>query len=510
MYRIHQIKMRPGEDKSRIPLLIRRRLKMPHLDITSWKIVRESVDARNKGNIKVVCSVDFQCDQRLDLDPPPEKNYELPTVLVQPRKRPIIVGFGPCGIFAALILAQAGLHPIVLERGKAVEEREKDVREYWRTGIPHPDSNVQFGEGGAGTFSDGKLTTGTHDMRIGKVLEEIAAAGGGEEVLYKQKPHVGTDMLKGVVSNLRKKIIDAGGEIRFGSRVEDFDVSQGRMRGVTLAGGEYMETDHLILAVGHSSRDTFRVLEAAGAPMEPKPFSIGVRVEHPQRLIDEAQYGDPDLAKVLGPAEYKLSHRCVSGRGVYTFCMCPGGTIIPAATEKDGIVVNGMSYHVRDSKYANSALLVDVRTSDYLEKGKEDDPLAGMEFQRKYEKLAFLKGKGRPPRTTYGELEGSSVDSSLPDFVTDSILEAMPFLGRKLKGFDGHDTVMVGVETRSSSPVRILRDRQGQSCIKGLFPAGEGAGYAGGIISAAVDGIRAAEWVICTLTSLEGSFPSSP
>lgn len=244
--------------------------------------------------------------------------------------------------------------------------------------------------------------------------------------------------------------------------------------------------------------------------MEPKPFSIGVRVEHPQRLIDEAQYGDPDLAKVLGPAEYKLSHRCVSGRGVYTFCMCPGGTIIPAATEKDGIVVNGMSYHVRDSKYANSALLVDVRTSDYLEKGKEDDPLAGMEFQRKYEKLAFLKGKGRPPRTTYGELEGSSVDSSLPDFVTDSILEAMPFLGRKLKGFDGHDTVMVGVETRSSSPVRILRDRQGQSCIKGLFPAGEGAGYAGGIISAAVDGIRAAEWVICTLTSLEGSFPSSP
>lgn len=510
MYRIHQIKMKPGEEKSKIPSLIRRKLKLPDLQINTWKIARESIDARDKRNIRMVYSVDFQCNRRLNLAAPPENVYKQPYCGFKPFRRPIIIGFGPCGIFAALILAKAGLAPMVLERGKPVEERIEDVERYWKTGISDRDSNVQFGEGGAGTFSDGKLTTGTRDVRIRKVLEEFVHAGGGEEILYKQKPHIGTDVLRDVVRNLRNKIIDAGGEIRFASRVETFHVIQDRLVGITLATGEYIETDYVILAIGHSSRDTFRALEAVGVPMEPKPFSMGVRVEHPQRLIDEAQYGDSDLAKILGPAEYKLSHRCRNGRGVYTFCMCPGGSIISAGTERGGIVINGMSNHARDGKYGNSAVLVDVRTEDFLEADKKEDPLAGMEFQRKYERLAFRQGRGKPPETIYGRLEGSPVGESLPGFVTESILEAMPFFGKKLKGFDRHDTVMVGVETRSSSPVRILRSPQGESRIRGLFPAGEGAGYAGGIMSAAVDGIRVAERVIEKITSSEDSSPSSP
>ncbi len=507
MYRIHQIKMRPGDDLSRIPLLIRRKLRMPDLVISHWKVVKESIDARDKKNIKLVYSVDFSCDTSLDLDLAPEVSYRNPMVEIKPKNRPIIVGLGPCGLFAALILSRAGLRPIVLERGKPVEERWEDVKRYWKTGIPDPDSNVQFGEGGAGTFSDGKLTTGTHDPRIRKVLEEFATAGGGNDILYKQKPHIGTDVLRTVVSNLRKEIIDAGGEVRFASRVESFLVREGALSGVVLVDGEILHTEHLILAIGHSSRDTFRTLEAEGVPMEPKPFSMGVRVRHLQEDINRAQYGDPTLAEVLGPAEYKLSHRCKNGRGVYTFCMCPGGEVISAATEKDTVVVNGMSFHARDGRYANSGLLVDVRIEDYSV--EKDDPLVGMEFQRKYERIAFAEGGGRPPQTTYEEFSDSAVSRSLPDFVVDSITEAMPYLGRKLKGFDKSDTLMVGVETRSSSPVRILRDKTGESTIKGLFPAGEGAGYAGGIVSAAVDGIRAAEAVIGKITSSTNSSLSS-
>ena len=351
------------------------------------------------------------------------------------------------------------------------------------------ESNVQFGEGGAGTFSDGKLTTGIKDPRIAKVLQMFVAAGADAEILYKHKPHIGTDVLRDVVARLRKEILSKGGQIRFGSKATDFILSDGEIQGVVVNGNETIKTNHLILAPGHSSRDTFRMLRDRRISMEQKPFSIGVRIRHPQQLIDKAQYGKPELAKALGPADYKLSHHCENGRGVYTFCMCPGGEVIMAASEKGTTVTNGMSYSARNGKYANSGLLVDVRTSDFF----SNDVLAGVEFQEKYEKLAFENGN--PPETVWAHFgeKNDPVAASLPDFAVKAMQEAMPYLARKLRGFNDPNALLTGVETRSSSPVRILRGKDLQSEIKGLYPAGEGAGYAGGIMSAAVDGIKAAE-----------------
>lgn len=515
------------------------------------------------------------------------------------RDRPIIVGFGPAGMFAALILAQAGLRPLVLERGQEVDARTASVERFWREGTLNEQSNVQFGEGGAGTFSDGKLTTGIKDVRIRKVLEEFVAAGAPKEIIYKQKPHIGTDVLRLVVKNIREEIKRLGGEVRFNTLVEDLRVEDGRVSGVICA-QDGAETDHesgaqpqeqncgdlapklaqnsedsrgiptrcipcqtVIFAMGHSARDTFRRLRARGIAMSQKPFSVGVRIEHPQDMIDIAQYGAPGRELGLPPADYKLSWRCENGRGVYTFCMCPGGKVVIASSQAGGVVTNGMSYHDRASGIANSALLCDVRTSDF----GSNDVLAGVIFQEKLEHQAFLAGGSSyaPPRCTWGELrngQAPQVESCLPNFAVAALREAMPHLGRKLHGFDNPDAMVTAVETRSSSPVRFARnaDYEGicsaaagtarskfagtprhaadavmldasthetgistnaphyaadavpcensmttvgnvtgpadAKTLIGFYPCGEGAGYAGGIMSAAVDGIRIAETII--------------
>lgn len=529
-YRISQVKLNITDDKSMLERAVVKRLGKRRLRVRDIKIVRESIDARRKPDIKLVYTVDFSCDEKLNLDSPKEVRYDLAKLKAYVRKaeeapRPVVAGFGPAGIFAALILAQAGLRPIVIERGETVEQRAETVRKFWATGKLNPESNVQFGEGGAGTFSDGKLTTGIKDMRITKVLEEFVEAGADERIMYRQKPHIGTDKLREIVKRLREKIESLGGEIYFCQRLADLEIKEEgqerRLSGIyvedcrgqeagRVADGKkkescgrfyrYIKTDALILATGHSARDTFKMLYQRGIDMEQKPFSIGVRIQHPQRIIDEAQYGSKEAAKLLGAAEYKLNHRCKNGRGVYTFCMCPGGEIIDSSSEENTAVTNGMSNSDRGGKFANSGLLVDVRTDDF---GSEH-PLAGIDFQRKYERLAYEAGGGRLPESTYGsfkENEADPVRRSLPDFAAKSIVEAMPFMGRKLKGFDSEDAVFKGVETRSSSPVRIVRDERGESAVKGLFPAGEGPGYAGGIMSAAVDGIKAAEKLIKVIFS---------
>ena len=514
MYRISQIKLALNEPKELLPKKIKKKLGNS-IEIKEYKSVKESIDARDKGDIKFVYTVDFDVEQRqgarkITLKPDPKKNlsiapdmsYIAPKPGVRELKhRPVIAGFGPCGIFCALILAQQGYRPIVLERGKCVSERAEDVQNFWNSGALNTESNVQFGEGGAGTFSDGKLTTGIKDPRIHKVLSEFVSAGAPDEILYKNKPHIGTDLLRDVVANIREEIIRLGGEIRFSSKLVGIDAPLGKIRAVkvqeVLNGESYMlETENLVLAIGHSARDTFRYAHELGIQMSAKPFSIGVRIEHPQKMVDEAQYGK---TKGLPPAEYKLSHRCENGRGVYTFCMCPGGEVIMSSSQEGGVVTNGMSNHKRDSGTANSGLLVDVRVSDF----DGDDALAGVEFQEKYERLAYKNGGGRYafPKTCWskfrdGDKDAKAVIDSLPSFAVESIREAMPYLGRKLKGFDDDNAVIKAVETRSSSPVRFFRDDNLQGSIKGLYPAGEGAGYAGGITSAACDGIKVAEKII--------------
>lgn len=514
MYRISQIKLAPCEPKELLVKKIEKKLSS-NIKIKEYKIVKESIDARDKSNIRFVYTVDFDAEQRqgarkIRLKPDPKKNlsiapdmsYKAPEPGVRELKhRPVIAGFGPCGIFCALILAQQGYRPIVLERGKCVSERAEDVQNFWNGGALNTESNVQFGEGGAGTFSDGKLTTGIKDPRIHKVLSEFVSAGAPEEILYKNKPHIGTDLLRDVVANIREEIIRLGGEIRFSSKLVGIDAPSGKIRAVkvqeVLNGESYtLETENLVLAIGHSARDTFRYAHELGVQMSAKPFSIGVRIEHPQKMVDEAQYGK---TKGLPPAEYKLSHRCENGRGVYTFCMCPGGEVIMSSSQEGGVVTNGMSNHKRDSGTANSGLLVDVRVSDF----DSDNALAGVEFQEKYERLAYKNGGGRYafPKTCWskfrdGDKDAKAVIDSLPSFAVESIREAMPYLGRKLKGFDDDNAVMKAVETRSSSPVRFFRDDNLQGSIKGLYPAGEGAGYAGGITSAACDGIKVAEKII--------------
>ncbi len=538
MYRIHQLKLRLGEDKELLPQRLLKKLGRNDLIIKEWRIARESVDARNKADICYVYSVDFVAvykndpkrlakltsNNKVKLELAPDTEYRLPSYVTEAspntKERPVVVGFGPAGMFAALILAQAGLRPIVLERGQAVEERTATVEKFWASGKLNPQSNVQFGEGGAGTFSDGKLTTGIKDKRLFKLLSELVRAGAPEDILYKQKPHIGTDVLRRVVRAVREEIIRLGGEVRFNTLVEEILLADAdgakELCGLSLArldsegcrcGEEKLGCTSAIFAVGHSARDTFRMLRDKGIVMRQKPFSIGVRIEHPQELIDRAQYGATAAELGLPPAEYKLSHRCKDGRGVYTFCMCPGGEVIVAASQEGGVVTNGMSYRSRDGKSANSALLCDVRTSDF---GSED-VLAGVEFQERYERLAYINGGGgyAAPHSSWAELRDGrapAVENSLPPFALDAFREAMPQLGRRLKGFDSDDATVTAVEARSSSPVRFERNDEGEGSIygegdsvltlHGFFPCGEGAGYAGGISSAAVDGIRTAEAVL--------------
>ena len=509
MYRIHQIKLGLNESKEKIPAKIAKKIGGRDLVIKEWRIVKESIDARDKSSIKWIYSVDFSCNKKLKLEEAPTEEYKMPQVdeVKTTGDRPVVVGFGPGGIFAALILAQADLNPIVIERGHDVDRRTSDVEKFWNEGILDTESNVQFGEGGAGAFSDGKLTTGIKDIRIKKVLEELVRHGAPEEILYKQKPHIGTDLLRIVVKNIRNEVIRLGGEVRFGTRMADIIVEDGKVKAISCIDSDgqscKLSCSSLILALGHSSRDTFRMLYDKNISMEQKPFSIGVRIEHPQEMVDIAQYGRPGSELGLPPAEYKLSYRCkdgqlTEGRGVYTFCMCPGGQVITASSQEGGVVVNGMSLHARDSGRANSALLCDVRKEDF----GSDHILAGVDFQEKYEQQAFRAAGGRyvPPTSTWGELKDGKaplVQQCLPEFAVESFRKAMPVLGKKLRGFDADDAKIYSVETRSSSPVRILRGQDGQSLsVKGLYPCGEGAGYAGGITSAAVDGIKMAEAVI--------------
>ncbi len=562
MLRISQIKLNINESVDRLPFHIGKTLRIKDLKIKSWRIVKESVDARKKPDIKFIYTVDFETDNEqvllaraakmkgVNLTKASDVSYKVTKVAnaLDENERPVIVGFGPCGMFAALILAEAGARPLILERGRKVDERTRDVEHFWETGELDTVSNVQFGEGGAGTFSDGKLTTGIKDTRIGKVNSEFIEAGADASIAYEQMPHIGTDVLREVVKNIREKIISLGGDIRFESRVTgiEFDsvcndaapgaAADKKLKALIIknenTGETYrMECKNAVFAVGNSSRDTFRMLHASGVHMEAKPFSVGARIEHPQVIINESQYGAGvnDTEGRLGAAAYKLSHHCADGRGVYTFCMCPGGVVVGAASEEGGVVTNGMSYFARDGENANSALLVDVRPED-CGADDPDAPLAGIDFQEKLEKAAYELGGGgyiAPAQTLADFLKGKDPDASctpvdptyrpgvryadltkcLPAFVTDAMREALPRMASKLKGFNMDSAVMTGVETRSSSPVRIPRDRETMKSInaQGIYPGGEGAGYAGGIMSAAVDGIKIAEKIIEKFNAANGA-----
>ncbi len=537
MIRVHEIKEKCAKDRSSdLRRLAEKSLRLPPGSVTAVRIAKESIDAREKPVIYRVYSLDIESSlpddfvadaarrNRYKCGPAKTEVYEPLACERKAELRPVVCGFGPCGIFASLVLARAGLRPIVLERGRRMDERVRDVERFWAGGSADPLSNVQFGEGGAGSFSDGKLTSGINDPAKSFVLETLALAGAPRDILYKQKPHIGTDVLRDVVVNIRNEIISLGGDVRFSSVLTDIDISGGKLRSVTVNGSGMIETDTLILAIGHSARDSFAMLLEKSLMLQQKQFSMGVRIEHPQRLIDEAQYGAPARELGISPAEYKLSCRTSSGRGVYTFCMCPGGEVVDSSCEDGACVTNGMSMRARSGEFANSALLCDVYTSDL----GSDHPLAGAAFQERYEKLAYKAGGGRVPYWTLAQAfsgpgeeppagagaedhrqpagscrrasrAAAPLSSCLPGFVYDSLKEAIPVLARKLKGFGDPDSGIYAVESRSSSPVRIKRDACARalasdgSFIEGLYPAGEGAGYAGGIMSAAVDGIHAAE-----------------
>ncbi|MBQ7245438.1 MAG: NAD(FAD)-utilizing dehydrogenase [Firmicutes bacterium] len=506
-------------------------------DISRVQIMRRAIDARE--DVKFVYTLDFDSEKKLKLQEVVHQEIvgteeaesfdaqEDAETAAQPR--PVVVGFGPCGMFCALVLARAGLKPIVIERGSAMDERIAKVKDFWENKVLDPECNVQFGEGGAGTFSDGKLNTGIKDTRIRFVLETFVNAGAAPDILIDARPHIGTDVLRDVVKNIREEIIARGGNIYFDTKLEEIElrdclgvsseqakrISRIKIKKKNAAGTsgedfveEYIDADNLVLALGHSARDTVRYLFDAGLNMEAKPFSMGVRVQHPQELIDRATYGNYYGHPALPPAYYKLSYRAEDGRGVYSFCMCPGGEIVNAASQEGGVVTNGMSNAARASGFANSGILVDVRVEDYLgiDSASTDRSaylLAGIAFQEKYERLAFINGGSdyTLPQTTWGAYRNATVRAakvikSLPDFVANDIREAMPVFGRRLNGFDNDDALMVAIESRSSSPVRILRNKETLEALHGIYPGGEGAGYAGGITSAACDGIRIAEKII--------------
>lgn len=522
MIRVQDIKLNLEEDRALLLVKIAKKLKIKPADVLSYTIFKEAVDARKKEDIKLVYTLDVETTKdELLLERYPNLKRPDPAYVCPPlgeemmAHAPVVVGSGPCGLFAALILAQQGFKPIVLERGKCVEERVKDIEAFWKEGTFDPKSNVQFGEGGAGTFSDGKLTTQIKNKRCHKVLEEMVLAGAPEEILYKNKPHVGTDILRGVVRNIRQQIIALGGTFCFEAQVTDLDIQEGVLKAVIVNGHERIETEHCILAIGHSARDTFEMLAARKVAMEQKPFSMGMRVEHLQEWINESQYGEKYAHhEKLGAAEYKLVHHCENGRTVYSFCMCPGGYVIASASEEGRIVTNGMSEHKRDAQNANSAILVNVGPEDF----GSNHPLAGMYMQREFEELAFKMGGStykapiqrlgdffkNEPSTSFGVVKPSyepgvtfsNIKAALPTFMSEAIDEAMRAFGKKIKHFDHEDALFTGFETRSSSPVRMPRNEVYESNIKGLYPAGEGAGYAGGISSAAVDGIQIAETII--------------
>jgi uncharacterized FAD-dependent dehydrogenase len=490
---------------------------VPEAAVLFYTVFRRAWDARHKNDIKLVYTIDAELAVETSAGvPSPDVSYKCVTRAAgRPKLRPVVIGTGPCGIFAALILAEMGFCPLILERGKAVRERTKDTWGLWRRGELNPESNVQFGEGGAGTFSDGKLYSQIKDPRhLGrKVLTEFVAAGAPEEILYVAKPHIGTFRLVSMVESIRAKIESLGGEYRFGAKVADFDIRDGLMRGVVLATGERIEADHVILAIGHSARDTFAKLHERGVFMQAKPFSIGFRVEHPQSMIDRHRFGPFAGHPLLGAADYKLVHHARNGRAVYSFCMCPGGTVVAATSEPARVVTNGMSQYSRAERNANAGIVVGISPEDY-----PGGVLAGVEFQRRWESAAYIAGGGgyKAPGQLVGDfLAGQAsrdfgdvlpsykpgvhltdLAATLPDYAIAAIREALPAFAEQIPGFDRPDAVLTGVETRTSSPVRITRGKDFCALnVHGLYPAGEGAGYAGGILSAGVDGIKIAEAV---------------
>ncbi|MEZ9580052.1 MULTISPECIES: NAD(P)/FAD-dependent oxidoreductase [unclassified Vibrio] len=525
MIRLTEIKLPLDHEESAIQDAIEAKLGINSDQVLSFNIFKRGYDARKKSKILLIYTLDVLVENEAELleqfisDPhvkvTPDMEYKFVAKAVENQtERPVVIGFGPCGLFAGLVLAQMGFNPIIVERGKEVRERTKDTFGFWRKRTLNTESNVQFGEGGAGTFSDGKLYSQVKDPKHygRKVIEEFVAAGAPEEILYVSKPHIGTFKLVTMIEKMRASIIELGGEIRFSTRVDDVHMEDGQITGLTLSNGEEIKSRHVVLAVGHSARDTFEMLYDRGVYMEAKPFSVGFRIEHKQSMIDEARFGKNAGNPILGAADYKLVHHCKNGRTVYSFCMCPGGTVVAATSEEGRVVTNGMSQYSRAERNANSAIVVGIDP----ERDYPGDALAGIRLQRELESGAYVLGgenydapaqkigdflKGRDP-SAIGEVQPSftpgihltDISKALPDFAIEAIREAIPAFEKKIKGFSTPDGLLTGVETRTSSPVCIKRGKDYQSInLKGFFPAGEGAGYAGGILSAGIDGIKAAE-----------------
>ncbi|MBU2918870.1 NAD(P)/FAD-dependent oxidoreductase [Psychrosphaera sp. F3M07] len=538
MIRLTEIKLPLNHEPEALSTAITTKLKISAEQMGSFVVFKRGYDARNKRNIQLIYTLDvtlndpelttqllsqFETDQHVK--PTPDTSYKYvvhaPTDLTE---RPIVIGFGPCGLMAGLTLAQMGFKPIIIERGNEVRQRTKDTFGFWRQRKLNTESNVQFGEGGAGTFSDGKLYSQVKDPNHygRKVMTEFVKAGAPDEILFVSKPHIGTYKLVSMVEKMRAEIIELGGEIRFGTRVDDIHITDEQITGVTLNTGEILNTNHLVLAVGHSARDTFQMIYDKGIYVEAKPFSIGFRIEHKQSAIDQARFGDNAGNEILGAADYKLVHHCKNGRSVYSFCMCPGGTVVAATSEENRVVTNGMSQYSRNERNANSAIVVGIDP----ERDYPNHPLAGIDLQRELESLAFelggrdynapaqtigdfLKGK---PDSELGDVKPSftpgitltDLSKALPDFAVDAIREAIPAFNKKIQGFASEDGLLTGVETRTSSPISIKRNKDFQSInTKGLFPAGEGAGYAGGILSAGIDGIKVAEAVAKSMLKID-------
>jgi uncharacterized protein len=523
--RINNIILRIDEDREILIKKIAKKLKVSEEEVQNFKIIKESLDARKKNDIKYLYCVEVEhknekkiVNKLKDKDiKVTESSYDTDIEFgnIELKNRPVVVGFGPAGIFASLLLAEKGYKPLVIERGEDVDKRTETVNKFWETGELNTESNVQFGEGGAGAFSDGKLTTRIKDTRCDYVLKELVRAGAPEEITYIAKPHVGTDLLKDVVKNIRERIKSLGGEVLFSSKLEEIKSEDGKVKSIIVNGNE-IECENLIIAIGHSSRDTYEMLHKIGVFMQPKAFAIGVRIEHPQELINKSQYGDMYNHPRLKAAEYRLTYQSEKlKRAVYSFCMCPGGVVVAAASENERLVSNGMSYHARDLVNANSALVVTVGPEDF----EGDSPLRGMEFQRHYESLAFKLGGGnyKAPIQLLGDFMQDKVSEKLgtvtpsytagyvfkdlrkclPEYVIEALKEGIVDFDKKIKGYGNYDSVLTGIETRTSAPIRMIRDENLQSIsMKGLFPAGEGAGFAGGIISAAVDGLKVAEKII--------------